>query len=115
MLDEAEDVALGLAQRIPPTAAVVVDDQDFGLAAAVFQAAAGASRAVEPPHRWQPLQQRRTTHAGLQLLDFRVLPTHGFLLPLGLSGGKEASLMFSLCSMPLGRTSPTAKPARGKG
>jgi hypothetical protein len=46
VLDEGEDVALGLAQRIPPAAAVVVDDQDLARAVAVFQAAAGAPAVV---------------------------------------------------------------------
>ena len=68
---------LAVAQRVPPAAAVMVDDDDLALAAAVFQAAAGAFRAVEPPHRWQPLQQRRAAYAGLQLLDFCVLLAHG--------------------------------------
>jgi hypothetical protein len=58
----------------------MVDDNDLALAATVFEAATGAFRAVEPPDRRQPLQQRRAIHLGLQLLDFLVSPTHGFLL-----------------------------------
>src|SRR5271165_1657231 len=92
----------------------MVDDDDLALAAAVFEAAAGAFRAVEPPYRRQPFQQRGAAHAGLQLLDFCVVPTHGFLLRSGCPAAR-VSLMFSLCSILPDMTLPAAKPARGKG
>jgi hypothetical protein len=40
VLDEIEDVALRLAERIPPAPPVMGDDQDLALAAAVLQGAA---------------------------------------------------------------------------
>jgi hypothetical protein len=91
--DEAEDIAFALAQRIPPAVAVVVDDQDFARAAAVFEASAGAFRAVELPHRGQPLEQRGTAHAGLQLLNnLLVLFAHRSALLSGSAGqGNDAA------------------------
>ena len=87
---------LAVAQRIPPAATVMVDDDDLALAAAVFQAAAGAFRAVEPPYRRQPLQQRRAAHTGLQPFDFRVLPTHRSVLLSGSAGRGAASYVLFL-------------------
>jgi hypothetical protein len=49
--DKAEDVALAVAQRVPPAAAVMIDDDDFALAPAVFEAAATALSAVQSPDR----------------------------------------------------------------
>src|SRR6185437_11919692 len=46
MLHQIEHVALRRAMRVPPATAVVVDDDDLALAAAVFQGAAGAAPAV---------------------------------------------------------------------
>ena len=53
--DEGEDVAFAVAQRVPPTAAVMVDDDNLAFAAAVFEAAAGTLSTVELPNRRQPL------------------------------------------------------------
>ena len=86
VLDEGEDVALGLAQRVPPAAAVMIDDDDLALAAAVFEAAAAAFRAVEPPNRRQPFQQRGAAHAGLQPFNVRVLLAHRSILLSGSAG-----------------------------
>jgi hypothetical protein len=55
--DEGEDVALAVAQRVPPAATVMVDDDDLALAAAVFEAAAATLSTVQLPNRRQLLQQ----------------------------------------------------------
>ena len=86
VLDKGEDVALGLAQRVPPAAAVMVDDDDLTPAAAIFEATTGAFRAVEPPDRRQPLQQRRAIHLRLQPFNLCILLAHDSVLLSGLSG-----------------------------
>jgi hypothetical protein len=48
-LDQSEHVALGVASRIPPAFATVVDDQDLALATAILQAELGALLPVEFP------------------------------------------------------------------
>src|SRR5580704_8303081 len=48
-LDQTEDIALGVAGRIPPTASAVADDQDLALATAILQAELGALLPVERP------------------------------------------------------------------
>jgi hypothetical protein len=49
VVDQVEHVALRLARRVPPAAAVLVDDQDLTVAAAVFLGAAGALVLVQSP------------------------------------------------------------------
>ena len=105
---------LRVAQRVPPAAAVMVDDQDFALAAAVFEAAAGALRAVEPPDRRQPLQQRGAAHAGLQPFNLCVLSC---IAPPSFGIGRAGRERRHAFPFPSARPCPpaTAKPARGKG
>jgi hypothetical protein len=64
----------------------MIDDHNLARVAAVFKAAAGAFRAVELPHRQQPLQQNGAAHARLQFFDVLIVPTHGGMLLSGLAG-----------------------------
>ena len=58
MLDEVEDVALRLAERVPPAAAVVADDQDLAFSAAIFQRTPRALSDVELPAADHALENR---------------------------------------------------------
>ena len=69
VLHQVEDVALGLAERIPPASSVVVDDQDLALTPPVFQGAPSALAGVE----LQPLLRRGgAIHAGSVQLQFGI-------------------------------------------
>ena len=114
VLDQGEDVTLAVAQWIPPAMAVMVDDQDFFFASAVFQAVRGTLCAVELPRWLQPFQQRGTAHAGLQPFNLRVLLVHRSMLLWG-SAGQGGDATLSPLHVLRHVASATAKPARGKG
>ena len=75
VLDESEDVALGVAVRVPPPCPAMRDDDDFACAAAVLEAALGAFLAIEQPWGRRLLEHGRAVDAGAQLfnLSLRVL------------------------------------------
>jgi hypothetical protein len=112
MLDKREDVPLGRAQRIPPAAAAVIDDQDLAGPAAEFQVAARAFRHVEAPDRRQPLQHHGAAHTGLQFVDVGVMSTHA-ASPVGSGREGGTHFMFLLRSYLLAGVNREV--ARGKG
>lgn len=67
MLDQAEDVALGLGQGIEPAPALMDDDND-GLAAAIFDRLASAFREID--RESSLFEHRSTQHAIPQLFQF---------------------------------------------
>ena len=49
VLHEVEDVALGRALRVPPAAAIMIDDQHLALLSAIFEGTARAFSPVQTP------------------------------------------------------------------
>ena len=86
-MHEVEDVALGRALRVPPAAAIMVDDQYLALLAAIFERTARAFFAVQTPRRRPPLEQRGTVHPSAELLELRILGLHLMVLLAGRSRG----------------------------
>jgi hypothetical protein len=80
MLDQVKDVALGLAERIPPPSAIVVDNQDLSFSATMFQSAPRALAGVELPAMAHALEHGGAMHAGSEQLQFGVVE-HGAVLP----------------------------------
>ena len=104
---------LAVAQRVPPAAAVMVDDDDLALAAAVFEAAAGAFRAVEPPHRRQPLQQHGAAHARPSAVQ-SLHPAHSWLhAPLGIGRAGGTASVVPLSVLPRRLTPRQPRSRRG--
>ena len=81
VLGQAEHVALGVAARVPPALAVVVDDDDLAGAATVLQVVAAASPLIQLVAATHPLQQGGAVHPRLQLLDLRIVLAHCSALP----------------------------------
>src|SRR5271166_1906374 len=75
VLHESEDVALGVAVRVPPPCPAMRDDDDLASRAAVLEAALGAFLATEQPWRRRLLEDDRTVDGGAQVfnLSLRVL------------------------------------------
>jgi hypothetical protein len=82
-LHEPKNVALGVGRRIPPAFPAVADDQDFALAAAIFETEPSALLAVELPWRLVALKHDGAMHLVTQFFDFRV----GHVRSLRLSAG----------------------------
>src|SRR6266478_1742355 len=76
VLHKVENVALGRALRVPPAAAIMIDDQDLALLAAKFEGTACAFFAVQTPRRRPPLEQRGAVHPSAELLELRILGLH---------------------------------------
>ena len=87
VLHEVENVALGRALRVPPAAAIMVDDQYLALLAAIFEGTARAFFAVQTPRRHPPLEQRGAAHPFAELLELRILGLHVMVLLAGRSRG----------------------------
>ena len=81
MLHQVEHVSLRGTLRIPPAAAVVVDDQHLAFAATIFEGTPCALLLVQEPRRRQALQQRRAAHASLELVQLGVMAGHVTMLP----------------------------------
>ena len=81
VLDEAEHVAFRLAERIPPAAAVMIDDQHLTLAAAILERPPGALACVQLPAR-HALQHRGATD-GTQEGEFGIVGHGAALLGFG--------------------------------
>jgi hypothetical protein len=111
MLHEGEDIALGCALRVPPAMAVVIDDDDFGRAAAEFQGGAGALPAVELPG--EGFENDGTADGVAELIAFWVVAGHWFRL-LAEDGPGVRSDVSPRMTLPL-RSPATAKLTRGKG
>ena len=72
-LHQSEDVAFGVAGRIPPPPSGVADDQDFAFASPVLQAESRALLPIQFPRRRGSLQHHGAMHLVAQFLDFRVV------------------------------------------
>ena len=75
-LHQSEDVAFGVAGRIPPSASGMADDQDFAFASPVLQAEFRALLPIQFPRRRGSLQHHGAMHPMAQFLDFRVVSGH---------------------------------------
>jgi hypothetical protein len=51
VLDEVKDIAFRIALRIPPSFALMADDQDLAFFPPIFKAMMGAFLSIEPPWR----------------------------------------------------------------
>ena len=111
VLHEVENVALGRALRVPPAAAVMVDDQYLALLAAIFEGTTRAFPPVKLPRRRPPLEQRGTVHPSAELLELRILGLHLMVL---LAGARAAGRFVIPFTSPSGEPA-TAKPAAGQG
>ncbi len=76
LLHQSEDVALGVAGRIPPAPAGMADDQDLAPAPPVFEAELGAFLSIQFPGRRGTLQHDRAMHLVAQFFDFGVMSCH---------------------------------------
>ena len=76
VLDESEDVALGVAIRVPPPCPAMRDDDDFACATAILKAALGAFLAIEQPRRRRLLEHGRAVDAGAQFFNFSLRVLH---------------------------------------
>src|ERR1700732_1855579 len=83
VLHEVENVALGRALRVPPAAAVMVDDQYLALLAAIFEGTARALPPVKTPRRRPAFEQRGAVHPSAELLELRILGLHVLVLLAG--------------------------------
>ena len=81
MLDEVKDVAFRIALRVPPSSALVADDQDLAVFPPIFKAVRGALPSIKPPWRRQAFQQGGAMDRCAQLLYFWVIRSM-FWLPL---------------------------------
>jgi hypothetical protein len=97
-LHEIENVALGRALRVPPAAAIMVDDQHLALLAAIFEGTARAFPPIQTPRRRPPFEQRGAIHPSAELLELRILGLHLMVLLAGRSRGRRVrhSLHFAL-------------------
>ena len=86
ILHQVEDVASRRAQRIPPAAAVMVDDEDLTRSPPILERPARASLAIEAPRREKPFEQRGAVHVGSQQVEFVVLAAHGVVLLIATGG-----------------------------
>src|SRR5271166_2795060 len=75
-LHQPEDVAFGVAGRIPPSASGMADDQDFAFASPVLQAEFRALLPIQFPRRRGSLQHHGAMHLVAKLLDFGVVSGH---------------------------------------
>src|SRR5271165_4457236 len=75
-LHQSEDVAFGVASRIPPPASGMADDQDFAFASPVLQTEFRALLPIQFPWRRGSLQHHGAMHLVAQFLDFRVVSGH---------------------------------------
>ena len=101
VLDEVEDVALRLTERIPPAPPVMGDDQDLTLGATIFQGAARALPDVQPPAADHALQNRGAVHAAPEQLELGIIG-HGAVLPglLGAAGWRDCAFPNLIPSQP---------------
>ena len=72
VLNQVEHIALGAAGWVPPSMAVMVDDDDLALAAAVFQGALGAFSNVQLPAADHAFQHGGAVHALPEHVQLRV-------------------------------------------
>lgn len=70
--DEREHIPLGVAGRIPPATAVMVDDDDLAGPASVFQGPFRALAPVQSPASFHVLQHGSTAHAGPKEVQLRI-------------------------------------------
>src|SRR5271166_2411383 len=104
-LHQSEDVAFGVAGRVPPPASGVADDQDFAFGSPVLQAESRALLPIQFPRRRGSLQHHGAMHLVAQFLDFKVVSGHvrssrlsagaglnglGLAFAPALPGGREA-------------------------
>src|SRR5271166_3004611 len=75
-LHQPEDVAFGVAGRIPPPASGMADDQNFAFASPVLQAEFRALLQIQFPKRRGSLQHHGAMHLMAQFLDFGVVSGH---------------------------------------
>ena len=73
VLDEVEDVALRLAERVPPTAPVMGDDQYLVLATALFQGVMRAFADIRYPANDHALQNDGTVHTAPEPLELDIV------------------------------------------
>ena len=76
MLDKVEDVALGIALRVPPASALVVENEDLTASAPVFEAVFGALLAVDRPGRRLVFEECGAMNSFAQMLDLGVITWH---------------------------------------
>ena len=76
MLDKVEHVALGIALRVPPASALVVENEDFAASAPVFEAMFGALLAIDLPGRRLVFEERGAMDSFAQVLDLGVITWH---------------------------------------
>ena len=76
MLDKVEDVALGIALRVPPASALVVENEDFAASAPVFEAVFGALLAIDLPGRRLVFEECGAMDSFAQVLDLGVITRH---------------------------------------
>src|SRR5208337_778186 len=83
VLDESEDVALGVAVRVPPACPAMRDDDDLARPVAVFKAALRAFLAIEKPWRRRLLEHGRAVDAGAQLFNLSLRVLHPLFSLIG--------------------------------
>ena len=117
MLDEVEDIAFGFALRVPPALALVVDDENLALAAAIFEAMFRALSRINPPWRRLAFEHDGAMHFLAQLFYFRVGSGHPCAPARGLRAGRPATarLRLILALMPSGDREAVALQGRGSG
>ena len=72
MLDQAKDVALGRARRIPPASALVIDDDDLARTAPAFQRPPRALALVQGPPAGRALEDDSAVHGLAERLKLRI-------------------------------------------
>src|SRR5208337_973008 len=86
LLDEVKNIAFGIAPRVPPSSALVADDQDLAVFPPIFKAVRRALPSIKPPWRRQAFQQGGAIHRRAQLLYFWVMRSHHFGSRSGFAG-----------------------------
>ena len=72
MLDEVEHVALGVAGRVPPAVAVMVDDDDLAGSTPILQGPFRALTRIEFPATHHSLEDGRAVHGLAEQLQLRI-------------------------------------------
>jgi hypothetical protein len=114
MLDEVKDVAFRIAPRVPPSSALVVDDQDLAFFPPVFKAVRRALPSIKPPWRRQAIQQGGAIYRRAQLLYFWVMRSHRFGSRSGFAGGEKSFVSSSPFPCPEPSTGREAGALQGR-
>ena len=114
VLDEVEHIALGVAGRVPPAVAVMVDDDDLAGSTAIFQGPFRALTHIQFPAAHHSFEDSRAVHGLAEQLQLRIGGCRHRVSP-GLAGTAGGASCPALSISGISRRPATAKPEGCKG